>query len=102
MYFPIASRVVATCLGLFLGSSAFAQTPDDCIPNSISLGSCLNVKSMIPGLSDPSARLDPRADRTIDNSEEDYRERLRHRQPRDQVNTTNGNALGRERVGHKD
>src|SRR3546814_2951368 len=92
MYFPIASRVVATCVGLFLGSSAFAQTPDDCIPNPISPGSCLNVKSMIPGLSDPSDRLDPRADRPTAIREDTSRARLRERQPLAPVIPNPGNV----------
>src|SRR3546814_1446388 len=90
MYFPIASRVVATCVGLFLGSSAFAQTPDDCIPNPISPGSCLNVKSMITGISDPSDRLDPRADRPTAIREDTSRARLRERQHLAQIK--NGRA----------
>src|SRR3546814_18448693 len=79
MYFPIASRVVATCVGLFLGSSAFAQTPDDCIPNPISPGSCPNVQSMIPGFSDPSDRLDPSADRPTALRDDTSSARLRDR-----------------------
>src|SRR3546814_15950091 len=92
MYFPIASRVVATCVGLFLGSSAFAQTPDDCSPNPISPGSCLNVKSMIPGLSDPSDRLDPRAARPTAIREDTSRARLRERQPLAPVIPNPGNV----------
>src|SRR3546814_16952711 len=92
MYFPIASRVVATCVGLFLGSSAFAQTPDDCIPNPISPGSCLNVQSMITGFSDPSDRLDPRADRPTAMSEDTSSARLRERQPLAPVIPNPGNV----------
>lgn len=92
MYFPIATRVVATCVGLFLGSSASAQMPDDCIPNPISPGSCLNVKSMIPALSDPSDRLDPRADRPTGIREDTSRARLRERQPLAPAIPSSGNV----------
>src|SRR3546814_8926769 len=92
MYFPIASRVVATCVGLFLGSSAFAQTTANCIPNPISPGSCLNVKSMIQRLSAPSDRLAPRADRPTAIREATSRSRLRERPPLAPVIPNQGNV----------
>src|SRR3546814_7757792 len=92
MYFPIASRVVAACVGLFLGSSAFAETPEYCTPTPISPVSCLNVKSMIPGLSAPSDRLDPRADRPTAIREDTSRARLRERQPLAPVIPNPGNV----------
>lgn len=93
MILPNATRAAAFGLLLGIASVASAQPSDDCIPNPLQPGACLDLESLIPGLSRADQRPDSRMGKPARARDDTSRSRLRGRQRPSQTGiTSNGHA----------